>query len=172
MRAIEALGSAAVVGAALLGATLVLFDESALARLGLLAGVVALLGGTFARAERWSEGARVGLAVATVAGVRLAADTVAAGVAALLVSAGWLLRLGARDGVLALATYGVVLALVGGVSLRLALGFGLLGVAGVALGVGLRALRHRAALSRSPGRTSRAREGAPSPAVGSEEVVS
>lgn len=168
MRGVRTVGSAAIVGAALLGASLVVFDDSPLPRIGLLAGGVALLGGLAARSVWLPVAGRVAIAALIVVGARLFAGLEGSIAAAVLVSVGWLLRLHARDALWALAVYGLALAVASGVSIHLVLTFALLG--GAAVGVTAAARKAAARSSAGPGPVEPLRV-PERPAAAPEEVV-
>jgi hypothetical protein len=133
VRCLPAVRDAATASAALLGLALVLFDENPMARVGLLAGSVALLGGRLREGARPRPVARLGIAGLVLVGARIAIGSEGATAVALLIAIGWAVRLTAQDGIFALAAYGLALALAGGVSLRLVLAFALLGAVSIGL---------------------------------------
>ena len=131
-RSLRPAASAAKAGAAWLGLGLLLADDNPLAALGLIAVLFALAGGRAGRAVERPAALRVASCLVVVALARWAAGPLAAVLAAGCLTAGWVLRVRVRDGILALALVGAGVAAVSRPSGHLVLAFATLGTLTVA----------------------------------------
>ena len=132
MRLVRSAGAACVAGAAWLGLALVMGDDDPLAKLGLAAALVTLVGG-------WASTSTAPLVVrllvcgAATAATRTAAGPFPASLVAALIAVGWGLRVRFRDCVLGLAAFGAGIGVLSRPSWRLLVAFFVLGVASVSV---------------------------------------
>ena len=144
MRFVRFAGAASLAGAAWLGLALVMGDDDPLAKLGLAAAFITLVGG-------WASTSAAPLVVRLlVCGVATAATRAAAGplpasLVAALITLGWGLRVRFRDGVFGLAAFGAGVGVLSRPSWRLLTAFLVLGIASVGLARFLRLRRQRPA---------------------------
>ncbi len=147
-------GAAAKAGTAWLGLGLILADDNPVATLGLLAVLLALLGGWAGRATSRPLLVRAAFCLVVVILARWAAGTLGAALAAGCLAAGWALQVRPRDAVLVLAFLGGGIAAVSSPSWRLVLAFitlGALTVAARPIASAARRLLRRALLLKSGG---------------------
>lgn len=148
------------VGGAALGLAVLVLSESPAALLALLCVALVVVGGTAWTGVRGSLLTRLLVPLSVVILARVAAGQAAAGIAALLLALGALLRVRIAEGVVGLAVFGGAVALLGGASVRLALA---LWFAGLTI-IGLRAAGSRVgrAFQRGLSGLRDARPGSPS----------
>jgi hypothetical protein len=136
-------GAAATAGAAWLGLGLILADEDPAAILGLIAALVALAGGSAARAGSRPAVLRGLPCLLPILVARWAAGSLGAALAAGCVAAGWWLRVCPSDLILVLALFGGAVAALVSPSGHLVVAFVVLGVLTVAIGPALAGARRR-----------------------------
>jgi hypothetical protein len=120
-------------GGAALGLAVLVLSDSPAALLALLGVALVVVGGTAWTGVRGSSLTRLLAPLVVVVLARVAAGPAAAGIAALLLALGALLRVRIEEGVVGLSVFGGAVALSGGASFRLALGFWVAGLAIIAL---------------------------------------
>lgn len=136
-------GAAATAGAAWLGFGLILADEDPAAILGLIAALVALAGGSAARAGSRPAVLRGLVCLLPILVARWAAGSLGAALAAGCVAGGWWLRVRPSDLILVLALFGGAVAALVSPSGHLVVAFVVLGVLTVAIGPALAGARRR-----------------------------
>ena len=137
MRLVRFAGAACLAGAAWLGFALVMGDDDPLAKLGLAAAFVTLVGG-WASTSAAPLVVRLLVCAAVTATTRAAAGPVPASFVAALIALGWGLRVRFRDGVFGLAVFGAGVGVLSRPSWRLLTAFLVLGIASVGLSLFLK----------------------------------
>jgi len=132
VRLVRFAGAACLAGAAWLGLALLMGDDDPLAKLGLAAALVALVGG-WASTSAAPLVARLLVCGVATAATRVAAGPLPASLVAALITLGWGLRVRFRDGVFGLAAFGAGIGVLSRPSWRLLVAFFVLGIASIGL---------------------------------------